>query len=199
MNNLLETQLTETIQNIEESVTKEIDKNIDEVPENKAEVSQSTENKDTYNDYLNSLIDAKKNDCENAYQVGRILRKAKTSLETKEYYRLLKDKKIMYGRTQAEKYILFADRVDECHTCGRDIISLGAEKIYRISKLDKENQHQTELDNFALNNPDISVRQLEKIVKKMNENSELTPEQAWEKVQNEQKTPTKNERKSVPL
>lgn len=195
------TQETEIIQNIEEeSESKEIDKITDEVPENKAEVSQSTENKDTYNDYLNSLIDAKKNDCENAYQVGRILKTAKTSLVPKEYYKLLNDKRIKYRRTQAEKYINFADRVDNCHTCDKDDIkSLGVEKNYRLSKLDKENQHQTELDNFAINNPDISVRQLEKIVKKMNENSELTPEQAWEKVQDEQKTLTKNERKSVPL
>ena len=121
-------------------------------------------------------------------KIGEILHKAKRKL-TKGYKKFLSFQEVNYHPTQAKKYInvyLYHKRKSELGQSTDYIKKIGIEKIYHISRV-RDEKKQVEVENWIIQNKHIAVNRLAYIVRLLNKSSELTFDEALQKVSDNKK------------
>lgn len=121
-------------------------------------------------------------------KIGEILHKAK-SMFAKSYKKFLSFQEVNYHPTQAKKYInvyLYHKRKSELGQSTDYIKKIGIEKIYHISRV-RDEKKQVEVENWIIQNKHIAVNRLAYIVRLLNKSSELTFDEALQKVSDNKK------------
>lgn len=144
----------------------------------------------TFDDSAEDISKANTGSLNAQIEIGKIFTEAKEKLGKKEFNKLLKDGRVRYKKTQANKLIRcfrFKSDLEKNGQSTAQIQKLGIEKIDKIMSIENTTKRK-EIQDFVLSN-DLSVSNLKKIIKKIDENENLTPEQALELIQQEHHKP----------
>lgn len=144
----------------------------------------------TFDDYAEDISKANTGSLNAQIEIGKIFTEAKEKLGKKEFNKLLKDGRVRYKKTQANKLIRcfrFKSDLEKNGQSTDQIQKLGIEKIDKIMSIENTTKRK-EIQDFVLSN-DLSVSNLKKIIKKIDENENITPEQAVELVKQEHNKP----------
>ena len=151
-------------------------------------VQKEPANKKTVEYYVERLKKLNFENSEWILKVGKLLTEAKENLSKNEFTELLNNKVLVdLQRTQARKSMKYYECISKAEYFGESTLhlkELGIEKVLLILKVDLEKQ----LDlKDLIEKENLSVRELKKVVKKLKNNPELTPADAWNEVNNEPK------------
>ena len=144
----------------------------------------------TFDDYAEDISKANTGSLNAQIEIGKIFTEAKEKLGKKEFNKLLKDGRVRYKKTQANKLIRcfrFKSDIEKSGQSTVQIQKLGIEKIDKIMSIENIAKRK-EIQDFILSN-DLSVSNLKKVIKKIDENENLTPEQALELIKQEHNKP----------
>ncbi len=144
----------------------------------------------TFDDYAEDISKANTGSLNAQIEIGKIFIEAKEKLGKKEFNKLLKDGRVRYKKTQANKLIRcfkFKSDLEKSGQSTDQIQKLGIEKIDKIMGIE-DTAKRKEIQDFTLSN-DLSVSNLKKVIKKIDENENITPEQALELVKQEDHKP----------
>ena len=171
------------------SVAEQIEEKVENESINSSElVKNEPTNKKTVEYYVERLKKLNFENSEWILNVGKLLTEAKENLSKNEFTELLNNKVLVdLQRTQARKSMKYYECISKAEYLGESTLhlkELGIEKVLLILKVDPEKQ--LDLDDL-IKKENLSVRELKKVVKKLKNNPELTPVEAWNEVENEPK------------
>ena len=144
----------------------------------------------TFNDYAEDISKANTGSLYAQIEIGKIFTEAKEKLGKKEFNKLLKDGRVRYKKTQANKLIRcfrFKSDIEKSGQSTDQIQKLGIEKIDKIMGIE-DTAKRKEIQDFTLSN-NLSVSNLKKVITKIEENENLTLKQALEIVKQEKHKP----------